>query len=88
VNVAVRLPPETEQLGFATTFRFVVLLFVIVHDVSCGEKLFPVMVSEVPGSMPNGGEPEGGEIGRRPWVPMTLMKAVPKSPWTAVIVTV
>ncbi len=64
MKVADKLPPETEHAKLEMKLGMVRLFGadVMVHEVSDGEKPLPVMLTEVPGREPSGGEPRLGFI--------------------------
>jgi hypothetical protein len=64
MKVADKLPPDTEHAKLEMKLGMVALNVgdVMVHEVSDGEKPLPVMLTEVPGREPSGGEPRLGLI--------------------------
>lgn len=87
VYVAVKLPPVTEHERLDTMFGLVALFgWVTVHELSTFENPLPVMVTVVPSSEPNGGEPDDGLIVRE--IGLTVNTATAKSPCSPVTVMV
>lgn len=64
MKVADKLPPEAEHAKLEMKPGMVRLFGedVMVHEVSDGEKPLPVMLTEVPGREPSGGDPRLGFI--------------------------